>query len=233
MTNMKTNLKPLAAVLAAAMLGCGAAWAQTTHTNLSFSVNQAIPDGDANGLALGQSLTLSTLNGPISDVNVSLNISGGYNGDLYAYLAGPNGGFAVLLNRTGVTGGNSFGYADSGFNVTLDDAAANGIHLYQPISNPNGGTLTGIWQPDGENIDPQSNPSAFTGAQTALLSSFNGNDPNGRWTLFLSDVSAGGQGQLVSWSLDITAIPEPATTALAALGGLAILAWRLSRQSSR
>ena len=194
-----------------------------------WTVNTAIPDGSPVGIAASETFQ-NLMSGPITSVDVDLNISGGYNGDLYAYLAGPNGGVAVLLNRTGVTAGNSFGYADSGFNVTFDDSAANGIHLYQPISNPNGGILTGTWQPDGENLDPQSAPSAFTGAQTALLGSLNGNDPNGTWTLFLADLSAGGQANLISWQLDITAIPEPAATTLAALGGLALLVLRHSKQ---
>ena len=231
---MKTNLKQWTVMLAAMVMGCGAAWGQSS-TNLTFNAGTAIPDGDANGLALGQNLTLSTLAGPVNSVSVSLNLSGGYNGDLYAYLAGPNGGFAVLLNRSGVTGGNTFGYADTGFNVTLNDGAASSLQYYQTTGYPgslNGsGQLTGIWQPSGLNLDPQSDPSLFpTTTPSALLSSFNGNNPNGTWTLFLSDVSAGGQATLVNWGLTITTAPEPGTMVLAALGGGALL---VLRQSTR
>lgn len=222
--NMKT--KQWLAVMAAAVLGAASASAQTFNTNLTFNVNQAIPDADSSGLALAQNLTLSTLPGPITKVTVTLNISGGFNGDLYAYLAGPGTGFAVLLNRTGVNGGNAFGSTDSGFSVTLDDSASFAdIHT----SALSGGVLSGTFGSDGEKIDPQSDPSDFPAAQTDLLTSFNGNLASGTWTLFLADLSAGGVATINSYVLDITAVPEPGTMALAAIGGLALLALRHSR----
>ena len=228
--NMKTN--QLMAVLAAGLLWAGTAAAQTQSTNFTFSSGQSIPDADANGLAL--TYNLSGMGGTISNVTVSLDISGGNNGDLYAYLAGPNGGFAVLLNRTGVNGGNAFGYADTGFSVTLDDTAANSIQYYQafsPVFNGSG-QLTGTWQPDGVNIDPQSDPSLFASTgQTALLNSFDGSNPNGTWTLFLADLVAGNQSVEGPVTVTvITAAPEPATLALAAAGGIALLLLRQARQ---
>jgi MYXO-CTERM domain-containing protein len=163
-------------------------------------------------------------------VTVGLNISGGYNGDLYAYLAGPNGGFAVLLNRAGVSNSASaFGYGDSGFNVTFSDAAANSIQYYQNYVNPAGGIVAGTWQPEGVNISPQSPPASFlTSGQTAMLGSLDGQDANGTWTLFVSDMSAGGQGTVVGWSLDITttATPEPQTWVLAVAGIGLLAVWR-------
>jgi subtilisin-like proprotein convertase family protein len=225
-TNMKT--KQLMAVMAAVLLGAVSATAQiSAETNLTFTVNKLIPDADNNGLALVQNLTLPTLQGPITKVTVTLNISGGFNGDLYASLAGPGTGFAVLLNRTGVSGVSAFGSTDSGFAVTLDDSASNpDIHT----STPSGGVLTGIFGSDGENIDPQSAASAFPAAQTDLLTSFNGNLASGTWTLFLADLSAGGVATINSYVIDITAVPEPGTMTLAAIGGLALLALRHSRQ---
>ena len=76
-----------------------------------------------------------------------------------------------------------------------------------------------------------------TSARTAFLSSFNGLDPNGTWTLFIADVSGGDQSTLVSWELDITAVPEPVTVALGIFGGLfaflgAARLWRLRRAPS-
>jgi hypothetical protein len=35
--------------------------------------------------------------------------------------------------------------------------------------------------------------------------------------MFLADMAAGNQGTIVSWSLDITTVPEPSTLALATL----------------
>src|SRR5258708_32156517 len=49
-----------------------------------FNVNATIPDGDLNGFQNSQ--TISGFSGNISDVNVTLVISGGFNGDYYAFL---------------------------------------------------------------------------------------------------------------------------------------------------
>jgi subtilisin-like proprotein convertase family protein len=204
--------------------------AQTTNYSLSFSPNAAVPDGNASGLALNDNVT--GVNGRIADLTVSLDISDGYNGDLYAYLRGPNGGFSVLLNRTGVTGGNSFGYDDTGFNVTFDDSAGGNIHSYQNLSYDlnGGGQVTGDWQPDGRAIDPLSAPSLFDTTQpTSLLDSFDGTDANGTWTLFLADLSSGGQSIVVNWSLSIETVPEPSTCALFVVGILLGVRKRFSR----
>jgi hypothetical protein len=50
--------------------------------------------------------------------------------------------------------------------------------------------------------------------------SYNGLNPNGTWTLFIADLSAGAQSQLVSWELDITAVPEPVNVALGIFAGV-------------
>jgi hypothetical protein len=80
--------------------------------------------------------------------------------------------------------------------------------------------LTGTWQPDGRAIDPQSSPSAFDSASRVSFGSYNGLNPNGTWTLFIADMSAGAQSQLVSWELDITAVPEPVNVALGIFAGV-------------
>jgi subtilisin-like proprotein convertase family protein len=165
----------------------------------------------------------------ISDVDVKLNISGSWNGDLYGYLV-HSSGFTVLLNRVGRTSSSSFGYGDGGFNVTFDDQAARTVdfHLYQTQSGYTAADITGgaAWRPDGRNIDPASSGSTFDSTTpTALLSSFNGLNPNGSWTLFLADMSGGAVSTLQSWELDITgtaAVPEPASIIEAGLAALAI-----------
>jgi len=214
--------KKLMAMMAGAILSVCAAQAQGsysyTFTN-GFNNGGVIPDGDVSGVAISTNLT--GLVGSISNLTLSLNISGGYNGDLYAYLAGPNGGFAVLLNRSGISTNTPFGYGNTGFNVTFSDGVANSIQNYQnnsPSYNGNG-QLTGTWQPSGLNIDPQSSlPTFFNANQSAMLSSFTNTGPNGTWTLFLADLSAGGQSTLDNWVLDITTVPEPSTMALTLTG---------------
>jgi len=198
------------------LLGGGAAFGQTTLTN-NFSVNATIPDGSTNGVSSTQNLNFGSVPqfGTITSIQVNLNISGGFNGDYYGYLEHNGVGFAVLLNRVGVTSGNSVGYADSGMNITFSDSGPD-IHTYQMEVNPAGGALTGTWGPDGRTTDPMT--VLDTDARTALLSSFIGEDPSGEWTLFLADLDFGEQGQLVSWGLVITAVPEPTTMVLILLG---------------
>jgi hypothetical protein len=173
-----------------------------------------IPDGDVNGL-----LSYYTFSG-ISDYNitamtVTLNVSGGYNGNLYAYLT-HGSEIAVLLNRVGVGSGDPFGASGSGLNIVLSSTAVNNIHF-------NLGSLTsGTFAPDGRNIDPLSAASAFDSPPTGnALTTFDGTSPNGTWALYFADVvSGGGQASLVSWSLDITAVPEPENVALGCFAGV-------------
>ena len=190
-------------------------WAPEAVGAFVFNPNLAIPDNSILGVADTQTISMPA--GIITGVKLSLNIAGSpnatnaFNGDFYAYLQ-HSSGFSVLLDRTGRTASNAFGYGDSGFDVIFDDAAINGdIHSYRDIVNPAGGVLTGIWQPDGRLTNP--NNALLTDPRPALLSSFNGLDPNGAWTLFVADVSPIGTGTLKSWTLDLTVapIPEPGT----------------------
>src|ERR1035437_2001874 len=208
--------------------------ALTAHAGIIYSpgnpINATIPDGSPVGWS--GTATAGGYASSISSISVSLNISGGFNGDLYAYIS--YGGVLVpLLNRVGVTatgGGNSFGYGDAGFNITLSSASANDVHFYQNYSPSfSGGQLTGMWQPDGRAIDPQSSPSAFDLASRVSFGSHNGMNPNGTWTLFIADMSAGGQSQLVSWELDITAVPEPVNVALSIFAGVFLAVPLVSR----
>ena len=219
---MKIKTLKVLAAAAVVLICAGLVQGQDVLTNTSStSVNSPIPDANPSGMSSRTSF--SGIPGTITGVTVNLDITGGFNGDLYAYLTGPAGGFAVLLNRTGITSGNSFGYSDPGFNITLSDGSPN-IHSYQ-LDSPtfSGGQLTGIWAPDGRNIDPQSAPSAFDSASTGTdLSSLVGNTADGTWTLFVADMSSGGQATLVSWGLTVVTVPEPQTWILVA-GGVGVL----------
>jgi subtilisin-like proprotein convertase family protein len=204
--------------------------------DFSTILNATIPDGDLNGYQNSQ--TLSGLPGPIIDVNISLNISVGFNGDLYAFLS-HGSGMAVLLNRVGRTSASNFGYPDAGFGpdatltqFTLDDQAAHDVHLYRTFAYTlNTGELTGQWQPDGRNIDPLSPGSTFdAAARSNGLGVFDGMDPNGPWTLFVADVSPGGESTLVGWGLQITAVPEPSTASLVCCGIAGVVLWGFRRR---
>jgi subtilisin-like proprotein convertase family protein len=194
--------------------------AQSVYT-YSNSVNTDIPDATTTGLS--STIEVTGIEGAITNLTVFLNISGGYNGELYGYLSGENGGFTVLLNRVGKTASDPLGYGDAGFNVVFSDIAAEDIHLY----GGNGGNpLTGTWQPDGRDVLPQT--VLDTDQRMAMLNSFTGLSPNGIWTLFLSDLANENISTLVDWGFEFQAVPEPTSIQFLALfGGFAAAAvWR-------
>jgi uncharacterized protein (TIGR03382 family) len=215
-----TGKIPLAVFLAAT---ASASAQQYSFTN---STSVVIPDANPNGVH--STIDVGAVPGTIANVTVSLNISGGYNGDLYAYLSGDNGGFSVLLNRVGRTSSDPTGYGDPGMNVTFSDSAATDIHNY----GGNGGNpLTGTWQPDARNTNPQL--TLDTDLRTAFLSSFNDLNPNGTWTLFLGDFANESQSTLINWSINIDVVPEPSTGTLCAVGLGLLWVIRRRRENAR
>jgi subtilisin-like proprotein convertase family protein len=189
----------------------------------NFVVNLPIPDNNISGIASSMDVNSSFTR--IGDLNVTLKISGGFNGDLYGYITHESG-FSILLNRPGKTADNPFGYSDSGFDVKFDDDATLGdVHLYRLKLSGNNNTavspLTGTWAPDARTADPGA--VRDTDPRLSLLNSFIGIDPRGKWTLFLADLSPGGASTLVSWGLEVTNIPEPTPIALMIAGGFALL----------
>lgn len=163
------------------------------------SLDQAIPDGQY-PIGITSTIDVSGLADTLGTLTVTLNIAGGWNGDLYGYLS-YNGTLVTLLNRVGTGTGdqiqNDVGFSTSGFNnITLaDDGEGGNIHNVEtPVSST-------TYSADG-----------------GLLSSFDGLNPNGAWTLFLADESQGGQSTLVGWSMEIVTVPEPSSLTLAILG---------------
>ncbi|MEO5716901.1 MAG: hypothetical protein ABIT37_25700 [Luteolibacter sp.] len=148
-------------------LNCHAA---TTY-NGTWSVSTAIPDNDDTGFSSTKSLAVSGT-ATITSVTVDLIFSGGWNGDLYAYLS-HDGQISILLNRVGRTSGNPDGFASSGMTVSLTDTAPLDIHT----ALGNSGTPSGTFQPDGRATDPLNTLDAD--ARTNFLSVFNGHDASG------------------------------------------------------
>lgn len=197
-----------------------AAGAQTVSSTYNDNSVLTIPAGNPAGAV--DTFNVSGLAGSITDVQLTLNITGGFNGALYAYLTGPLGQTTILLNRVGVTGSNPYGYNDLGMNITLSDQGAYNIHDYGSVA---GYSLNGtIWAPDGRNIDPQTPGGLLYAAPTTSdFSLFNNTSPNGTWTLFIANVVAGGSpADLDSASLTITDIPEPSGMLLGASGLIAL-----------
>jgi subtilisin-like proprotein convertase family protein len=158
----------------------------STYVGGASGLNQIIPDNNPSGVAY--SINFGAVGQTIGNISVSLNLNGGYNGDLYAYLS--NGSQTTTLFNQISGSPNS-----SGFNVTLVEGTANPI---QTVTGFGAGTvLSGV---------------TYTANQD--LAAFNNTDPNGNWVFFVADLNAGDTSTLNAFSVNITAVPEPVNGAL-------------------
>ncbi len=192
-------------------LGLSVAAPADTVTNV-FQRSEGLAIPDANPAGLTSTNIISNIPGNIQSISVTLDITGGFNGDLYAYIVFDDG-FAVLLNRIGKSDTSPFGADSSGMTITLSDSSATDVHL---SLDTGGSLLTGIWQPDGRNTSPQT--VLTTDPRNAMLSTFNNKSPNGTWTLFVADLASGYQANLQSWEVTVVAdtgsVPEPGSLSI-------------------
>lgn len=218
---------PLAAILA------GPASAAVFIASETLNSNNEVGDPPAAGLS--RVLTVSTPVQSLADLTVVLDLGSApgdiaWSGDLFVQLTSPQGTSIVLINRPGLSPTDPVsGYGDAGFSVSISEAAPHDIHQYQTFGYTLNASqqLTGFWQPDGR-ID------ATSSTRSNGINPVFGENPNGQWTLFVSDLGSGNTARLNSWSItgsDVAAVPEPEETALAAglvLGAAAI--WLRQRE---
>lgn len=107
----------------------------------------AIPDNNAAGAT--STIAVSDTN-TVLDVNVVVNITHSYDGDIALYLVGPNGTQVTLSNRHGSSGDN---YTNTVFDDAATTAIADGTAPFTgtfkpdaPLSVLNGIPATGNWQ---------------------------------------------------------------------------------------
>ena len=179
------------------------------YTAGANGLGQVIPDNDATGVAYG--LNFGTVGLHISDIKVSLNISGGWNGDLYAYLS-HGSDYVVLLNRVGAITSGADGYGTSGLNILLEPVTTHaGIVDIHTVQNPESSPTA--YAADGR--------VAYTDtSRPQTLDALLNVDPYGSWTLFFADRAAVSTATLTGWSLEITAVPEPVNVALGGFAGI-------------
>ncbi len=206
--NQIMNTKLGASILLTMLLADTAS--RATDLTATWSGSQVIPDNNPTGVAFPFSFSSP---GPlyITSVKVDLNIGGTWNGDLYAYLS-HGSGFSVLLNRIGRAAGSPYGSDAGGMNIELSDSYTTDVHL------ATGDPLTGNFAPDARAVNPYTALDADP--RTAFLSSFDGLDPNGSWTLFLADAAPLDTSTVLGWKVDVTVVPEPPAPALAGLAAL-------------
>lgn len=217
-----TPVMKLSILFLVSALALGHASAAITETYIK-SVSTLIPDADLSGIVQTINVSSSGL-ASIDQLEVQLEVSGGWSGDLYAYLW-HDGIISVLVNRPGRSAVLPDGSPAAGMNLTLSDLAAVDLHLAS-------GALTGTFQPDQRNIHPLS--ALDTTPRNTPLSLFNTTAPTGDWRLFIADVASGEQATLVSWSISFTgqAVPEPGSALLVIVGAATMLIRRRTSQAS-
>jgi uncharacterized repeat protein (TIGR01451 family) len=139
--------------------------------------------------------TVSGLSGTVGNVKVGLHgLSHKFPMDVSVLLVSPTGERALVLSRAG--GGSPV----TGLSLTFDDhAAATLPHSAAAVS--------GTYKPSAYETQPVFLSPAPAGPYSTQLSSLNGIDPNGVWSLYIIDDRQGDGGSLAEgWSLEITTV---------------------------
>ena len=141
------------------------------------SPGTAIPDNNPTGVTVNMNVAENVV---ITDLDVNLNISHTWVGDVIVTIKSPSGTMATIIDRPGRT---TSGFGCSGDNIVavLDDEAATAVENECAGSVP---TINGSFIPN--------NP----------LSVFDGESTMGLWELTVSDVVSPDAGTINSWGID-------------------------------
>jgi subtilisin-like proprotein convertase family protein len=175
-----------------------------------------IPSSGAASLYPSQIL-VSGVAGTVGELTVTLvGLDHAYPADLDVLLVGPEGQNVTLMSDAG--GGID---ADDA-TLVFDDGAEQTTSIGDPITS-------GRYRPSNQaGSDAYPEPAPAASGLTAL-STFAGTNPNGLWSLYVVDDSAGDLGSLDGWSITL---PEPGPEATGA-ALVALLAVRRCRRGAR
>lgn len=202
-----SRLRMLALSGLAAMAIAPASGAQTFTNPTPFT----IPDFGAASL-YPSTILVSGIAGTVERVTVTLSgYTHGYPRDVDVMVVGPAGQNLVVMSDT------PFALTAPPVTFNFDDYAL--TELPAGIEPAGSGT----WRPTNLGTTDAFPAPAPTPSAATMLATFNGTNPNGLWSLYVTDDAPGDAGSVGAWS--ITFAPEPAAaaqwTALFALLGLA------------
>ncbi|WP_111845277.1 proprotein convertase P-domain-containing protein, partial [Aequorivita antarctica] len=160
--------------LIAPIITCGPE--PTVSETVSDSPNLAIPDADPTGVTSTLTITEDVV---ISDLNVNLDVTHTWVGDVTTTITSPAGTSVTIVDRPGFTG-TGFGCSGDDILATLDDAGTGPVEDQCGAGVP---TIDGTFIPN--------NP----------LSAFNGESTMGDWIITISDAAGGDTGTLNSWGI--------------------------------
>jgi len=171
----------------------------------SWVGSATIPDADGLGTSVSIPLTVSGVSGPVTKLTVSIDgVTGGLPGiqhpnmyELNAMLVSPSGksAYAFIASQLVASAANMT-------NAYFLDEAAVG---FPRVSGANGSILS---VPPFKGSWIGTNGSGYALDGRAFSSAFNGENPNGTWTLVVTDVVPGNQGTVNGWSLHFEGVPE-------------------------
>ncbi len=173
--------------LGCALVAFGAFRLFAAVTESSTDVPKAIPDNSN----VNSTLSFS-VNGTISDANLTVNISHAWDADIQLSLSSPTVAVQVLWKNCGGSGDNLT-------NTVIDDQAASLAACTAAVGPP----FTGSFKP----TDGGSNAGTSPVAASGTMGAFNGASSGGVWTLNVADDSSIITGTLNSWSLTLDGTP--------------------------
>lgn len=173
-------------VVCAVLVGFGALQLFAAVTESSTNVPLAIPDAvNSTTPGVATSTLNFSVNGTITDANLTVNISHTWNDDIEIRLASPSIATQVLWQDCGGSGDNTL--------ITIDqDAAA--------LSTCPTTTVTGT-------VLPTNGTAAAPAAASGSMNAFDGSMSGGVWTLTVWDDSSICTGTLNAWSLTLDGAP--------------------------
>ncbi len=166
----------------------------TLPTIVSFTNTDAIAILDFGGSPYPSTITVSGMTGTLSKVTATLQgFSHTYPRDVDALLAAPTGANTLLMSHAG-------NQPALNLNLTFDDAAPSAMPRF-------GSLISGPYRPTEYTPAPAFSNPAPAGPYAAVLSSLNGINPNGVWSLYVMDDQLGDTGGISNgWSLTLTTV---------------------------
>jgi len=167
-----------------------------TSTTTSFTNSTPVTIPSATAAVVSSTITVTGAGPYLLDVDLTTFIMHTFNSDLDITLASPAGTVVTITTDNGSV-------FDNVFNGTFWDDDANPGGQVPYVSNS--GLVTDAVYVDGILTSPL--------VPEEAMGAFVGENPNGVWTLTISDDAALDGGVLSSWSLDVTTIQDsPLTT---------------------
>ena len=171
-------------------------------------------------------IDVSGLVEPVAEMNVTFSsLFHPHPADIDALLVGPAGQNVMLMSDVGELLSETDSIIQD-VNLTFRDGAS--------LLPPNVRIASGSYAPtnylgvieDIAEMDQTPPTMPPVGPYGTTLSVFNGSNANGTWKLFIQDDLEDESGQMQSWSLTVTTVPEPNSAFLLLAGASAMLVRR-------